>query len=273
MVEQVCEYLEERVNQPDDYEPPTLEELGDRFDYSPSHLQRVFKQLTGVTPFEYAETRRWERLQDSLSNSADVTTAIYDAGFSSPSRVYERAYDQLGMTPWAYLKRGTGEHLRYTIAETTIGWILVATTDKGICSVQFGDNPVELAEELANTFIASSIELSPDLDQTVHAILDHLNGKQPNTDLPLDIQSTAFQRAVWNELQKIPVGETRTYGEVATAIGDPNAARAVGNACSKNPTALLIPCHRVVPASGETGAYRWGADRKAWLLEQESRLS
>ncbi len=271
MVENVCRYLDELVYQPGDYEMPTLDELGQRFSYSPGHLQRVFKQVAGVTPFEYAETRRWERLQQSLDRASDVTTAIYDAGFSSPSRVYERAYDQLGMTPWAYLKRGAGQRIRYTVAQTPIGWLLVATTDKGICSVQFGESPADLAENLASTFAESSIQLSPVLDQTVQQILDQLSGKQPSVDLPLDIQATAFQRAVWNELQKIPAGETRTYGQVAAAIGDSKKARAVGNACSENPVALIIPCHRVVPANGDTGAYRWGADRKLWLLEQESR--
>jgi AraC family transcriptional regulator, regulatory protein of adaptative response / methylated-DNA-[protein]-cysteine methyltransferase len=249
---------------------PTLGMLGKRLGVSPSHLQRTFKRLTGVSPREYADARRHGVLRDRLRAQAPVLDAIYEAGYGSTSRVYERAGTQLGMTPGRYRNGAAGASISYTVVETALGKMLVAATDRGICRVALGDSVRVLEQGLAAEFPAASrtrddVRLSP----WVGALLARIEGR-PADELPLDIRATAFQRHVWQMLERIPRGTTRSYSEIAAAIGRPGAARAVARACASNPVAIAIPCHRVVRGNGELGGYRWGIERKRRLLQNES---
>lgn len=248
---------------------PTLAELGAELAVSPHHLQRTFKRVMGISPRQYAEARRLERLKSGLREREDVTGTIYDAGFGSSSRLYEQAHDQLGMTPRTYQRGGKNMSIRYAIVDSPLGRLLVGTTDRGVCAVSLGSDDEHLEAELAAEYPAASIARDDTITPWITTILDHLEGRSYRLDLPLDIQATAFQRQVWQELRAIPYGETRSYGEVAEAVGSPNAVRAVAGACAANPAALVIPCHRVVRSDGTTGGYRWGADRKTALLERE----
>jgi AraC family transcriptional regulator of adaptative response/methylated-DNA-[protein]-cysteine methyltransferase len=250
----------------------TLDELGAAVNLSPHHFQRVFKRAMGISPRQYIEARRMENLKDRLKAGEQVSSALYDAGYSSSSRLYERAGGNLGMTPAAYRKGGKGMHMDYTLHECSLGYLLVAATERGISAVSLGDSPDDLEANLFNDYPAAEIE--PDdgrLAGWVDAILDYLNGEQPHLELPLDVRATAFQWRVWQALKAIPYGETRSYSEIAAALGNPKAMRAVAKACADNPAALVIPCHRVVREDGELAGYRWGVERKAALLEQEHR--
>lgn len=267
-------YIEERVK---DYPegPVTLEELATHCDLSPWHLQRQFKRLMGVTPREYDDALRVKRLQAGLkTGDGGVAGATFDAGFGSSSRVYERADAALGMTPASYARGGRGARIAYGIANCPLGKILVAATERGLCQVALGDNVKTLIGELTAEFPAA-IELRRD-DETVAVYIDELmrrmTGELPHAALPLDIQATAFQRRVWSELSQIPRGQTRSYGEIAKAIGQPGAAQAVGQACGSNPVALVIPCHRALRNDGNLGGYAWGIERKQALISAESRL-
>lgn len=267
-------YIEERVK---DYPegPITLDELAAHCGLSPWHLQRQFKRLMGVTPREYDDALRVKRLQAGLkSGERNVAGATFDAGFGSSSRVYERAGAHLGMTPASYAKGGKGARISYGIATCPLGTILVAATDRGLCQVALGGNAKTLIGELQAEFPAAE-ELDRD-DDTVVLYIDELmrrmQGELPHVDLPLDIRSTAFQRRVWAELSAIPVGETRSYGEIARAIGQPGAAQAVGQACGSNPVALAIPCHRALRNDGNLGGYAWGIERKQALISAESQV-
>lgn len=267
VVQRACAYLDERAD-----DRVTLDDLGAAVGLSPHHLQRVFKQVMGISPRQYAEARRLERLKARLKNGSSVTNALYDAGYGSSSRLYERAPNQLGMTPAVYRKGGEGMEIQYTIAGSPLGYLLVAATERGVCFVSLGDRPDDLEAELRADFPAASIERDDaGLGEWVNAILRHLDGQQPHLELPLDVRATAFQWRVWQALQAIPPGETRTYRQIAATIGQPTAARAVGNACATNPVSLVIPCHRAVREDGSLGGYRWGLQRKAALLEQERR--
>lgn len=266
LAQRACQIIDE---QPD--AAPTLSELGARLGVSPFHLQRSFKQALGITPRQYAEARRIDRLKDRLRQGDSVTTAIYEAGYGSSSRLYEQAPARLGMTPATYQRGGAGAHIRYTIAESPLGRLLVAGTERGICFVSLGDDPAALEGALRGEFPAGA--LSQDdaaLGAWVGAIVRHLAGEQPELELPLDVRATAFQARVWQALLAIPYGSTRTYGQIAAAIGQPTAARAVARACATNPVALVVPCHRVVGEGGDLRGYRWGAERKRLLIEQES---
>jgi AraC family transcriptional regulator of adaptative response/methylated-DNA-[protein]-cysteine methyltransferase len=250
-------------------EPVTLATLGRVASMSPHHLQRRFKALVGVSPREFQAACRADRLRASLRRGADVTTAIYEAGYGSPSRVYESGTAR-GMSPSAYRRRGAGMQIAYSIVSSPFGRLLVGTTTNGVCAVKLGDSDADLARELREEYHAAEIrESEPARAEWVRAIVRHLDGELPALDLPIDVQATAFQWKVWRALQAIPYGETRPYAEVARSIGQPRAVRAVARACATNPVALVVPCHRVIQTDGGLGGYRWGTARKARLLEKE----
>lgn len=266
LVEAVCHHIAEIA--PD--ETITLDQLGERFHHSPYHLQRTFKAVMGITPKQYADSIRMGAFKESLRQNGTVTDAIYDAGYSSNSRLYERVSAQMGMIPSVYQQGGAGTTIVYTVAECSLGLLLIAATGRGICAVRLGDHREALVDTLRKEFAnAQVIEDNVILRDTLEAILQHLAGDLPHLDLPLDLQATAFQKRVWEELRRIPYGETRTYGQIAASIQAPNAARAVGNACASNPAALVVPCHRVIKGNGDPGNYRWGVERKKALLAQE----
>jgi AraC family transcriptional regulator of adaptative response/methylated-DNA-[protein]-cysteine methyltransferase len=271
-IRRACVYLENVDGH------PALATLARRLGGSPYHVQRNFKRLVGVTPREYAEACRLGKVKRELRGGADVTNAILDAGYASSSRFYERAAPKLGMAPSVYRRGGAGTQIRYAIVRTNIaalGRLLVAATERGVCAVAMGTSDGELSALLAREYPAATISADEagELEQWIGAILAHLEGRRPLLDLPLDVQATAFQWQVWQALTEIPYGTTRTYAEVATAIGNPRAVRAVARACATNPVALAVPCHRVVPSAGGAGGYRWGAERKKALLAHERRSS
>jgi len=250
---------------------PSLARLARVAGGSPWHLQRTFKRLLGVTPAEYAQARRAARLKRELKRGP-VTDAIYAAGFGSPSRVYEDATGVLGMTPRAYRSGGRGEQIRFTTLTTHLGAMLVAATDRGLCRVSLGDDPALLEQRLRDEFPAAELRRDrASLVAATSALRAAAAGQPVHSALTLDVRATAFQRRVWRVLQGIPRGQTRTYAEVARQIGSPRSARAVARACATNPVALAVPCHRIVPAAGGTGGYRWGSERKKKLLADEAR--
>lgn len=265
-VQRICAYLDEHSE-----ESITLTQLGTVFHLSPFHLQRMFKQVTGLTPRQYIDGRRMQQVRSSLREGQAVTEALYQAGYGSSSRLYERSNRLLGMTPSSYRKGGAGMTIAYSIVQSPLNWLLVAATDRGLCAVHLGNDPDLLLEEVKAAFPLADFDGEVEsLNVWVDTVLDYLRGWQPQLDLPLDIQATSFQLRVWEALREIPYGETRSYTQIATAIGQPTAARAVARACATNPTALVIPCHRVVRENGDLSGYRWGIERKAALLEMES---
>ncbi len=268
LVERMCRYIEERAE-----DVPTLGELARRFDMSPYYLQRTFKRLVGVTPRQYAAGHRLDRFRAHLKDGESVTEALYEAGYRSSSSAYEQAKEQLGMTPTSYRRGGSAAAISYTIVPCALGYLLVAATPRGICAVRLGDSEAELQTGLLREFPAATVQRGGDLERWVAVLLEYLRGTQPHLDLPLDIQATAFQRRVWEALRAVPYGGTRTYRDIAEAIGQPTATRAVGHACATNPVALIIPCHRIVRRDGNLGGYHWGIERKRALLAQESRES
>ena len=259
-------------------QPFRLAQLAQRAGYSPFHLQRNFKAIIGSTPKEYQTAARVRTFKQELRKDAPVSDAIYQAGFGSGSRVYEKADGQLGMTPSEYRSGGKGLTISYASGQTPLGLLMIGATDRGICFLQFGDRDDELRAELARQFPAAAMQPMPATHQEqfeswMAALKRHLRGLEPRLDLPLDVRGTAFQLIVWRYLQKLPYGEVRSYSEVAEAIGKPTAARAVAGACASNSVALLIPCHRVVRGTGELGGYRWGVQRKRVLLDTERASS
>jgi AraC family transcriptional regulator of adaptative response/methylated-DNA-[protein]-cysteine methyltransferase len=251
---------------------PSLARLAARLGGSPYHLQRNFKRIVGVTPREYADACRLRTVKKHLRQGAEVTGAMFDAGYGSSSRFYERAVPKLGMSPTTYRRGGAGLDIGYAVVDSPLGRLLVAATSRGVCSVAMGDSDEALARALRHEYPAALItEDHGTLAKWSSAIVAHLEGRRPRLDLPLDIQATAFQWLVWQALSDIPLGETRTYGEIARIIGRPNAVRAVARACATNPVALAIPCHRIVSAAGDTGGYRWGRERKTALLQREQK--
>lgn len=253
----------------DESEPtPSLADLGQAVGMSPSHLQRIFKRATGLSPREYAAMHRAQRLRAGLQAGEPVSDALYNAGYGSVRALYETAHRDLGMSPGAYQRGGQGKAIRYTLRETPLGPMLLAATDRGVCALRFGEADRLLAE-LAKEFPKAVLTLDQQgLEAYSQAVVAHLLGK-PRLDLPLDVQGTAFQQRVWAALRAIPYGETRTYTQVAALIGEPKAVRAVARACATNPVALVVPCHRVVRKGGELSGYRWGVERKRRLLNQE----
>jgi len=238
-------------------------------------LTHAFKRVLGITPRAYTEARRITRFKQELKRRKHVSPALYEAGYSSTSRVYEHAHEQLGMTPATYARGGTGVGIAHVTVLTPLGRLLVAATERGVCRVALGDTASALEADLIAEFPAARVvqDRSGKLHGWVTAILAYLDGSEPDLDLPLDIRATAFQRSVWQELRKIPFGQTRTYAEIAKRIGQPTAARAVARACATNPAALVIPCHRVVRENGDLGGYRWGVERKEALLKMETEAT
>ena len=248
----------------------TLAELSKRVAVSPFHLQRLFKRATGLSPREYQSARRMQQVKRGLRKGDDVTTALYDAGFGSPSRLYEKTSQHMGMTPGTYRRGGAGINIQFAIVPSPLGKLLVAATARGLCSVRFGENAGELERGLREEFRAAEIRRNDAaLQPFLQPLLASLRGETVAMDLPLDVRATAFQKRVWDALREIPAGATRSYSEVARAIGDPKAVRAVAGACASNPVALVVPCHRVVRSDGELAGYRWGIERKKKLLRQE----
>lgn len=253
---------------------PTLEELGVAAGLSSYHLQRTFKAVLGVSPRQYWDARRLGRLKKNLKAGEDVTSALYGAGYGSSSRLYEKAKGQLGMTPASYGKGGAGAVIAYALFSAALGRVLVGATAAGICFVGLGDGDDALIEELRGDFPKASLVSDPaGLGETVAEVALMLEGQEPHADLPLDIRGTAFQRQVWEALRAIPMGETRTYAELAAQIGRPKAIRAVGSACANNPVSLIVPCHRAVGTDGTLRGYRWGLARKRALIDTEHRAA
>lgn len=252
-------------------EPLPLARLAREAGVSPAHLQRTFTRVVGLSPKRYQEQRRVGTLKQALRDGRTVSSATYDAGFASGRRVYETAADAMGMTPGTYRRRGAGVTIHYTAVPTSLGLLLVAVTERGVCSVSLGDDERSLVESLGAEFPAAQLSRSDDAsDRLVDAVVAHVDGRAGDTDLPLDLRATAFQWQVWRALQRIPEGATRSYQAVAEELGRPTAARAVARACASNRIAVLIPCHRVVRGDGGLGGYRWGIARKAALLARES---
>lgn len=260
-----CQQLESAA------EMPTLEDLARAAHLSPSHFHRLFRRVVGVTPKQYFMQKRLARVQEHLRVEETITGALYEAGYGSSSAFYEDA-ENLGMQPSAYRKGGAGERIQYTLAESYLGWALVAATEKGICAIELGDTPEELTNRLRARFPQAKLSSGdPQFSQWAARALAHLESPRQGGDLPLDIQGTAFQRRVWQELREIPAGETASYTQIAAQIGAPKAVRAVASACASNKIAVVIPCHRVLRADGSLGGYRWGLARKQRLLDRERK--
>ncbi|ACK50272.1 transcriptional regulator, AraC family [Methylocella silvestris BL2] len=251
---------------------PALKSLAVAAGLSPSYFHRLFKAATGVTPRAYASAKRAERLAAGLGAAVRITDAIYDAGFNSASRFYESSNARLGMTPKDYRDGGAGVEMRFAIGECSLGFVLVAATDKGVCAILIGDDRDALTLNLHDRFRrARLIGADADFGARLAQIIALVETPQRNFDLPLDIIGTAFQQQVWQALRAIPLGATASYADVAKAIGRPQSARAVAGACAANPIAVAIPCHRVVHSDGSMSGYRWGVDRKRALLDREKK--
>jgi AraC family transcriptional regulator of adaptative response/methylated-DNA-[protein]-cysteine methyltransferase len=249
---------------------PTAPELARALDVSTDALRRAFRQVLGVTPRQYGDSLRRERLRRELRDGEGVTRALFSVGYGSTSRLYEGAHDHLGMTPASYRDGGVGATITFTVTDSPLGALLVAVTERGLCKVDLADDAIAAEWALSNEFHRAVIRRDDDaLAPIVAEVLARIDGRKPARELPLDVRGTAFQRRVWEELQRIPLGETRTYGEIAAAIDAPRASRAVGSACGANPVPVVVPCHRVLPASGGIGNYGLGPRRKQRLLEHE----
>jgi AraC family transcriptional regulator of adaptative response/methylated-DNA-[protein]-cysteine methyltransferase len=276
-VARVCREIEARVHGESSgagEAPVTLAALSEKAGMSPHQLERAFRSLMGITPRQYADAQRMRRLKSRLKKGDDVTTALYYAGFGSSSRLYERAPSHLGMTPATYRRGGDGMQIRYSISNSPLGRVLVGATHKGVSAVYLGNSDARLEAEIRREYPRAEIRRDRNgMEGWIEKILAHLRGREPHLDLPTDVQATAFQRRVWEELRRIPYGSTRTYSQVARAIGRPKAIRAVARACATNPTSVVVPCHRVVREDGNLAGYRWGLERKRALLEHESEAT
>jgi AraC family transcriptional regulator of adaptative response/methylated-DNA-[protein]-cysteine methyltransferase len=269
LIRDVCRYVEDHSD-----EALTLAELASVASMSRFHFARTFKAVVGVTPKQYLATVRLRKLKDGLGTGKSIDRAAYDAGYGSTSRIYEKAASSLGMTPAQYRRAGEGVAISYASLPTPAGLMMIGATDRGICFVGFGETKDALVKSLRAEYPKARIDAMrepyhPDFRAWIDAIARHLAGEIPRLDLPLDVAATAFQMRVWKYLQTIPSGDVQSYGEVAAAIGAPTAARAVAQACARNPAAVLIPCHRVIRGSGELGGYRWGLARKRSLIDRE----
>jgi len=268
-MQELCRYIDDHCDERLD-----LATLAAHAGVSRFHLQRTFKAALGMTPRQYVESQRVGKLKRSLREGQDVTTAVYQAGFGSASRVYERSDARLGMTPRQYRQGGGGVAIAYAALESPLGLAMLGATERGVCFLQFGESEDELVSALRGEYPAAKLEparepMSTVFSQRMEALRGLLSGSTAEVDVELDIQGTAFQMRVWNYLRTIPRGQAQSYGEVAGGIGQPAAVRAVARACAANRVAVVIPCHRVVRATGEPGGYRWGMARKAALLERE----
>jgi AraC family transcriptional regulator of adaptative response/methylated-DNA-[protein]-cysteine methyltransferase len=236
-------------------------------------LRRAFQQQTGLNPKELAAALRLKRFKQLLRSGSSIADALYATGYGSASRVYERSDAQLGMTPATYQKGGKGMRIKYTTAKSSLGEVLVAATERGVSAVYLGDATAKLAGELREEYPRAEIVAEKGgFSEWVEEIVARVEGNAPHHELPLDLQATAFQRRVWQELQRIPRGATRTYSQVAKALGKPSAVRAVARACATNPVSIVVPCHRVVRTDGNLAGYRWGISRKQTLLERERNV-
>ena len=250
---------------------PSLEALATAAQMSPCHFHRVFKSVTGLTPKAYADARRAERVRQALGEAETVTEAIYDAGFSSGSRFYEKSAQVLGMTPTRFRAGGEQAVIRFAIGQCSLGAILVAATEAGVCAILLGDDPQALVQDLQDRFDrAELVGADPQFETLVAKVVGFVEQPGLGLDLPLDVRGTAFQQRVWQALRDIPAGETASYAAVAEKIGQPSAVRAVARACAANALAVAIPCHRVVRNDGALSGYRWGVERKQALLEREA---
>ena len=267
-IQQLCAFIEQHSDQ-----PLTLADLAERTQMSPFTLQRSFKALAGVTPKHFLEACRLRQLKQHLRSDDDVTGAVYHAGFGSASRVYERADTRLGMTPGQYRAQGEGLEITYAPIDSPLGLLLLGATDRGLCFVQFGETENQLVDALRREYPRATVRVMAARDAQFHAwvaaLNAHLRQLHRPAQLPLDVRATAFQMRVWTYLQSIPAGEVRSYTQVAEALGQPKAARAVARACASNRIALVIPCHRVIRGSGDLAGYRWGLERKRALLDRE----
>ncbi|HEY1690609.1 MAG TPA: bifunctional DNA-binding transcriptional regulator/O6-methylguanine-DNA methyltransferase Ada [Polyangiaceae bacterium] len=253
-------------------ETPTLEQLAKRARLSVFHAHRLFKKLTGLTPRAYASACRAGRVRSGLRSRRSVTEAIYAAGYGSAARFYEASKATLGMRPAAFRAGGRDAHIRFAVGTCSLGAILVAATDRGVCAILLGDEPGALVKDLQKQFPVAALEGGDRaFEDTVARVVGLVEKPGLGANLPLDIRGTAFQQRVWDALRKVPAGETVTYAELATAIGAPRSARAVAGACAANPLAVAVPCHRVVRSDGNPAGYRWGVERKRELLARETR--
>ena len=267
MVKAICRYIEQHLD-----EPLTLAKLSAEFGQSPFHLQRTFKAALGITPKEYANSCRMRGFRQKLKSGQSVTRAMHEAGYSSTSRLYSRTASELGMEPSKYRRGAIAAPIRYTCADSPLGRMLIAATEKGICSIQFADSDEELELCLRQEFpFAVRRRDDADLAGLAQRVVLSMRGTEPAASIPLDIRATAFQRRVWSYLQSLAFGETRSYSEVAKAIRQPSAVRAVARACATNPVAIAIPCHRILRSNGDLGGYRWGLKRKEALLQIEAK--
>ncbi len=273
LIERLCRFIDAHADQ-----PITLARLGREADLSPSRVQRLFTNRLGVSPKAWQDARRIGRLKQGLRDDQDggVIDAIFDAGYGSTSRVYERLDGHLGMTPSAYRAGGAGEHIRYASRDTALGPLMMAATARGVCFVQFGESPAALLAQLEGEFPKATLAPMPAraddaLEAWMDALDEHLAGHTPRPDLPLDLRGTAFQLKVWRFLCSLREGDVVSYGELARAIDAPSASRAAANACGANRVAVLVPCHRVLRGDGALGGYRWGVERKRALLDGERR--
>jgi AraC family transcriptional regulator, regulatory protein of adaptative response / methylated-DNA-[protein]-cysteine methyltransferase len=268
IIAEACRTLENTT------EPPDLDRIAGEAGMSRFHFQRVFKKVTGVTPRAYFSECRKKKVQTELSRSKTITEAIYDSGFNSNGRFYASSSQMLGMTPKVYRSGGGEQAIRFAVGQCSLGSILVASTDKGLCSILLGDDPDRLMRELQDRFPnAQLIGGDKEFERMVATVIGFVENPKQGLNLPLDVQGTAFQQRVWRALRDIPVGAIASYEEIAKKIGAPSSARAVAAACSANHLAIAIPCHRVVRKDGDVSGYRWGVDRKRALLERESVTS
>ena len=264
MVVAACRMIEEAE------EPPSLDALAKAAGVSRFHFHRIFREVTGVTPKAYAAAKRADKLREELKSGASVTSAIFDAGYNASSRFYEESSSRLGMRPKQYRDGGRDTQIRFAIGECSLGAVLVAATQKGVCAIDFGEDAQTLLEDLQDRFPhAELVGGDTDFEAIVADVVGHLETPDGNLDLPLDIRGTAFQQKVWEALRSIPAGSTASYADIAHRIGKPTAVRAVAQACSANRIAVAIPCHRVIRRDGDLSGYRWGVDRKRMLLSRE----
>jgi AraC family transcriptional regulator, regulatory protein of adaptative response / methylated-DNA-[protein]-cysteine methyltransferase len=266
IVAKACRFIEQSV------EEPSLAEIAKAVSLSPGYLHRMFKSVAGVTPKNYASAQRASRVRDGLESGSSVTEAIYDAGFNSSGRFYEKSNDMLGMTPSQYRTGGADEEIRFAVGQSSLGAILVASSKKGVASILIGDDPNELVEDLQDRFPkARLVGGDTDYESLVARVVGFVEAPGLGLDLPLDVRGTAFQQRVWQALQEIPVGQTASYADIARKIGAPKAVRAVAGACAANNLAVAIPCHRVVRNDGALSGYAWGVERKRKLIDREAR--
>jgi AraC family transcriptional regulator, regulatory protein of adaptative response / methylated-DNA-[protein]-cysteine methyltransferase len=269
LIRRICAWIDANLDR-----NITLKALSPEFGISPHHLQRIFKASTGLSPRQYVLARRLRKFKEHVRKGHAITSALYEAGYSSSSRLYEKAQTHLGMTPRAYQQGGRGMLIQYATAKSAFGRMLVATTERGLCFLCLGASDSTMKKALREEYPSADIHYNPvKLKTSVDLVLRHLRGEKANLDIPLDVQATAFQWQVWKKLMTIPYGATRTYSQIARSLGRPRANRAVARACATNRVSLVIPCHRVIRADGKLGGYRWGLDRKKALLRMEQETA